>query len=75
MNPYSFILNDMQLNADSQGDLSALWSLVKLYEAGYTSGYTHHGGGSAYRYLLAVMPECPFKKYVARLVAPKVVLA
>ena len=74
MNPYSFVLNNDQLSTTSQGDLGALYAVLVVLQAAYSSGYGTHTTGNAYRYVVANFPAGEFKKYVERIFAPKVVL-
>ncbi|HMO86474.1 MAG TPA: hypothetical protein PKC18_16305 [Lacipirellulaceae bacterium] len=73
MNPYSMILSELQ-GAVEQGDLSAVMCLLRAYESGYTSGYTHTGRGSAYRHFLSQVKECDFKRHLSRIFAEQVKL-
>ena len=71
MNPYSFVLNDSHLGPTSQGDLGALYAVLKVMADSYSSGYGSHTHGNAYRYVVANFPEGTFKSYVARIFSPE----
>ena len=75
MNPYQFVLDDNNLTSNSQGDLGALFTALKVLATTYSSGYGTHSQGAAYRYALNNFPAGEFKKYAERLFSAKVVLA